>query len=73
MGYNPHKIPDGCSYYTYDKERALAVSATIPNTHVDRYTLGDDRPHDTLPWAVWTKNNGAVLINWVLGKARGEG
>lgn len=65
---NPHKLPKNCSYYTHNKEAALTVSAKIPDTHVDRYSLGDDRPRENLPWAVWTKNNGAILIDWVLGK-----
>ena len=61
---NPHKLSPGFSFYTWDKEQAERVSKKYPGTYVDTYSLGDDRPRSALPFAVWTKNKGAMLLYW---------
>ena len=61
---NPHKLPPHLSYYTYDKQAADYVSSQIDDSYVGRYSMGDNRPRECLPYAVWTKGNGALLVNW---------
>lgn len=60
---NPHKLPLGYSYYTFDKSLAYAIAIEY-GLRVDVYSLGDDRPRESMPYAVWTKDNGALLVNW---------
>jgi hypothetical protein len=60
---NPHAIPKGYSFYTFDKDKADRLALQL-GLRVDRYSLGDMTPRDALPWAVWTPNNGALIVNW---------
>ena len=61
---NPHAIKDGRSFWTYNRALAYKVSELYDGTYVDRYSMGDDRPRESMPYAVWTKGNGAMLLNW---------
>ena len=62
---NPHAITDGRKFWTYNKALADKVSALHEGTYVDRYSLGQEGvTRDQMPYAVWTKSNGAMLLNW---------
>jgi hypothetical protein len=60
---NPHKLPDNYSFYTFNKTLAETI-AKEKGLRVGVYSLGDDRPTESMPFAVWTTNNGALLIDW---------
>ena len=62
---NPHAITDGRKFWTYNRALAEKVSAIYEGTYVGRYTLGQEGvAGESLPYAVYTKGNGAMLLYW---------
>jgi hypothetical protein len=55
---NPHALPKGDKFYTFDKDKADAMAASLGTD----YTVGRYSPGDT--WAVYQKGEGAVPVNW---------
>jgi len=59
---NPHKIPPGFSFYTYNQSRAEQIAQDVGG-RVDRYSLGLPVERENLPFAVYN-GQGALLVNW---------